>query len=717
MSFDELADLVRLHRHGLEEDDEALLRKAYELAEERHEGQERRSKCPYFVHPYEVACLLAAMPMDVPTVCAGLLHDLVEDTETTVDELGELFGKDIARIVNGVTKLTLMGRKHIPRFEERQAENYRQMVLGMTRDVRVIIVKLADRLHNMDTIEFMRPVQRRRIATETREIYAPLAARLGMHSVRNELDELAFKTLDPDAYREIADMVHAKREQRERYKVEVITLLRQQLEKNGLKSVEVTGRSKHLYSIYQKIHVRGVPFDHIDDLIAFRVLVEVNADCYAAVGVIHAAWTPVPGRFKDYIANRKSNGYQSLHTSVFDRGRPIEIQIRTREMDELSDKGVAAHWAYKSPAVAEAEARGRGWIAKFAGLRDVLEEIQDVRNDSEFLQSMRDELFDDEIHAFTPKGDVKRLQAGATPLDFAFAVHSEVGLATVGARVNGRQVPVKSQLSTGDVVEILTDPEAKPSRDWLRYVKTSKARNRLKHWFREQDFEQNVTVGRQLIATELRQHGLTAKGLLTPERLVELAEELEAESPEALLADVGAGQISPQRVYHILAPIEHQESEPEPGKPRPAQMIDARLDGIEHTVMRVGKCCAPLPGDTVVGYVTRGRGVTVHMRNCPRIAGEFERIVTIEWTATGRETFPTEIVIESNDRTGLVRDISDAIAAMGLSIVSGEVRTPDTFTALHHWTIKVTDAQQLEILRARLARVRGVRRVSRRRCG
>ena len=717
MSFDELVGLVRGHRPSLDEADTDILRAAYDMVEERHAGQERRSKCPFFVHPYEVSCHLANMPMDVPTVCSGLLHDILEDTDTTADELRELFGDAITRIVEGVTKLTWMGRKGLQRFEERQAENYRQMVLGMTRDVRVIIVKLADRLHNMETIQFMPPVQQRRIATETREIYAPLAGRFGIHQMRNELEDLAFKTLDPDAYREIAEMVQVKREEREQYTGEVIAVLRQQLEKSGLKSVEVTGRPKHLYSIYRKVHVRGVPFEHIDDLIAFRVLVDEQPDCYAAVGAIHAAWTPVPGRFDDYIANEKSNGYKSLHTSVFDRGRPIEIQIRTRAMDVVCEKGVASHWAYKTPAEAERSARGRGWIDKFAVLRDVLDEIQDVRNDSEFLQSMRAELFDDEIHAFTPKGDVKRLRAGATPLDFAFAVHTEVGLSTVGARVNGRIVLLKSELSTGDVVEILTDSDAKPSRDWLRHVKTPRARNKIKHWFREQEFEQNVGVGRQLIATELRKHGLTPKGLLTPARLVALADELDAESPEVLLADVGAGQVSAQRVYHLLAPVDSGEEEPEPAKPLPPQMIDARLDGIEHTVMRVAKCCAPLPGDSVVGYVTRGRGVTVHMRDCPRIAGEFERIVTIEWTASGRETFPTEIVIESNDRNGLVRDISDVIAAMGLSIVSGDVRTPDTFTALHHWTIKVTDAQQLEILRAGLARVRGVRRVSRRRCG
>ena len=717
MSFDELLGLVRQHRPGLEQEDVDILRAAYDLAEERHAGQERRSKCPFFVHPYEVAYHLAGMPMDVATVCAGLLHDVLEDTDTTAEELREVFGESITRIVEGVTKLTWMGRERIQRFEERQAENYRQMVLGMTRDVRVIIVKLADRLHNMETIQFMQPVQRRRIAMETKDIYAPLAARLGIHQMRNELEDLAFKALDPEGYRDIARMVQVKREERETYTEEFVGLLRAQLEKSGLKSVEVRGRSKHLYSIYRKINVRGVPFEHIDDLVAFRVLVDDDPDCYAAVGTIHAAWTPVPGRFNDYIANAKSNGYQSLHTSVFDRGRPIEIQIRTFEMDEMCEKGVAAHWTYKSPEVGGSSARRRGWIDRFAVLRDVLSEIQDVRNDSEFLQSMRGELFDDEIHVFTPKGDVKRLRTGATPLDFAFAVHTEVGCSTVGARANGRIVHLKSELKTGDVVEILTDTDGKPSRDWLRHVKTPRARNKIKHWFREQEFEQNVTVGRQLIATELRQHGLTPKGLLTPERLVALAEEYDAESADALLADVGAGQISPQRVYHSLAPLEHQAEEPEPEKPRPAQMIDARLDGIEHTVMRVAKCCAPLPGDNVVGYVTRGRGVTVHMRDCPRIAGEFERIVTIEWSASGRETFPTEIVIESNDRTGLVRDISDAIAAMGLSIVSGEVRTPDTFTAVHHWTIKVTDALQLESLRTTLARVRGVRRVSRRRCG
>lgn len=708
-SLEELLSGIRRYMLTPDPSEIELLKKAYDYSYEYHKGQVRESGCPYFVHPYEVTRILIELRMDISTLCAGLLHDVVEDVrQVTVEDIQREFGKEVALLVEGVTKLETI---EFLRLDEREAENYRKMVLAMARDVRVIIVKLADRLHNMQTIGYKKEPSRRRIAQETLDIYAPLAHRLGIARLRTELEDLAFKTLEPELYKDIAQRVQEKRAEREAYTERFAAQIRQALAEANIKA-EVFGRPKHLYSIYQKMTQRGVPFESIYDLIGFRVLVEKRDDCYLALGVIHSRWMPMPERFKDYIATPKLNGYRSLHTTVLDGGRPVEVQIRTYEMHRIAEFGVAAHWRYKESQGGSATQA----LERFAWLRQLVEQIQEVKNPQEFLQSMRGELYDEEIFVFTPKGDMKVLRKGSTPIDFAFAIHSEIGFHATGARVNGHIVPLKSELSNGDIVEILTDPDAHPSRDWLRFVKSPRARTKIKRWLREQEFEQSIQLGRRLLEAELRTHHLAPKKYLKPSLLEELAKKFEHKDVDSFLADIGNGQISPQRVYHTLVPPEERKEPPVAPQPTPIQVVDARLQGIQ-AVTRVAKCCMPIPGDEVVGFITRGRGITIHARDCSRIAGEFERIVPIEWISSGGNTYRTEIVVESNDRKALLRDVADAIAAQGVNIYKAEVTTPDSFTAVHHFTVDVTGTEQLKAVTNAVARVRGVRHISRRRRG
>ncbi|MBM3213315.1 bifunctional (p)ppGpp synthetase/guanosine-3',5'-bis(diphosphate) 3'-pyrophosphohydrolase [Candidatus Poribacteria bacterium] len=706
--LDTLLSDMREHLAAIGPDEVDAVAKAFDFAQRAHVGQLRRSGCPYFVHPFEVARILVDLRMDSPAICGGLLHDVVEDCGVTVEELEKEFGPIVAHVVDGVTKL---GRIEYLRLDEHQSENYRKMVLAMARDVRVVIVKLADRLHNMQTIDYMSDAQRRRTAQETLEIYAPLAHRLGIARVRTELDDLAFKCLFPEAYKDIAQRVHDKRRERESYTQEMVDRI-QAILRDGNVAARVFGRPKHLYSIYRKITVRGVPFDHIYDLIGFRVLVDTPADCWLALGIIHGHWVHMPDRFKDYLTVPKTNMYQSLHTTIMDGGRPAEVQIRTHDMHRIAELGVAAHWGYK-----DGDRPSSRSIDRFAWLRGLVEQIQEVRNPQEFIQSMRGELFEEEIFVFTPKGQMKIFRKGATPIDFAFAIHSDVGLHTSAAKVHGSIVPLKQELSSGDQVEILTSPDAHPSRDWLKYVKTSRARTKINHWLRAQEFEQSVQLGRRLIEAELRSHRRNPRALLKPAVLSDLATRLNHKTVEEFLADVGNGQISPQRVYHTLVPPEERQEEAvEPAK-RHRQMVDARLDGISEAETRIAKCCQPIPGDDVVGYVTRGRGVTIHALDCPRIAGEFQRIQPIEWSSTGKGTYRTAIVLESNDRVALLRDVAEVIAASGANIFNAKVTTPDEFTAVHEFSLDVTSRDQLDKIVAALARVRGVRKVSRRHQG
>jgi GTP pyrophosphokinase len=714
MGLRELISGIREYMPNLEEKDAALLQKAYRVAEGRHEGQTRRSGCPYFVHCFEVAKILVGLRMDLPTICAGLLHDVLEDTGLTSEELKDDFGPEIAFLVEGVTKLSALEFFHVA---EEKADNYRKMVLAMARDVRVVLVKLADRLHNMQTIQYMPEAKQKRIARETLEIYAPLAHRLGIALIKTELEDLSFKVVEPDAYREVARLILEKRAEREAYAKSMAEEIRAELDRNGVPA-RVFGRAKHLYSIARKMHARAVPFESMYDLIGFRVLVETQNECYLALGVLHARWVPMPEQIKDFIASPKSNMYQSLHTVILDRGRPVEVQIRTTDMHHIAEYGIAAHWRYKDTG-AGTGVRQAASIEKFAWLRQLLEQIREVRNPSEFLQSMRGELFDEEIFVFTPKGEMKVFPRGATPIDFAFAIHTDIGLHTSGAKVNGRIVPLKSELQNGDTVEILTDDDAHPSRDWLRFVRTSRARTKVKHWFREQDFDQNVQTGRRLLEGEFRQHRRNPRTFLTHALLEAAAAELNHKTVETLLADVGNGQISAQRVYNILVPPEQREQDDEPATPTPAPIaiVDARLGGVENAVTRIAKCCQPVPGDEVVGYVTRGRGVTVHASDCPRIAGEFERIVPIDWYATGKETYVSEIVVESNDRKALLADVAEAIAGAGVNIYRATVHTADAFTAVHHFTLDVAGLEQLQAAMHAISRVRGVRKVTRRHHG
>lgn len=685
-----------------------LIKRAFDFARRKHENSRRASGEPYFVHPLETAKILIEMNLDAPTIAAALLHDVMEDEGVKYEELESLFGKEVADLVAGVTKISSL--EFFGSSEERQIENYRKLTIAMARDVRVLLIKFADRLHNMRTLEHLPPERQRKIALETLEIYAPLAHRLGMFRMKVELEDLAFKFLHPEEYRQIAQLVRQKREERERYTKEMAERIREVLEEAGIKA-EVFGRPKNFYSIYVKMKTQGVPFENIYDLIAFRVLVEKVQDCYAALGVIHSKWTPIPGRIKDYIALPKSNGYRSLHTTVIDSGRPVEIQIRTYEMHRIAEYGVAAHWKYKSGI------SGRTPYDDYiAWLRSLVEQLRDVKKPHQFITSIKSELEPEEIYVFTPKGDLKVLPKGSTPIDFAYAVHTEIGHRCVGAKVNNRFVSLKYKLKTGDIVEIITDPNARPSRDWLRIVKSSRARSKIRRWLREHEREEYRKLGENMLEAELKLRRLSPKHYLTPENLERLASELKCKSVDDMLVDIGYGKISAQRAAALLLSWQEGEERREIERPAPPTP-GIRIDGIDRALFRIAKCCNPIPGDEIVGYITRGRGLTIHAAWCPRIKGEAERVISVEWAPRNGETYPVELLIESDDRKGLLRDLSHAISKLGVNITLANSRAIDSVTAVHRFIVEVTGVDQLKKVMTALSGVKGVRWVRRKTAG
>jgi guanosine-3',5'-bis(diphosphate) 3'-pyrophosphohydrolase len=708
----ELARAVAAQRDRL---DLELLARAYRMSAQAHRGQKRQSGDDYVSHSVAVATILAEQQMDSTTIAAALLHDVVEDSNVSVEDIRRDFGPEVAELVDGLTKLSTLTFRSTA---EEQAENYRKLLVSVAKDARVIIIKLADRLHNMRTLEHLDSEKQRRIALETREIYAPLAHRFGMAGVKAELEDLALKFLEPAEYRELARKVRAKKAQRERTIERLRVPLAEELEGAGLRQFEITGRPKNLWSIYKKMKQRGKPFEEIYDLLAVRVLVNTIPECYHVLGMIHHKWTPLQERFKDYIASPKSNAYQSLHTTVFGPGGQLyEIQIRTREMHHTAEYGIAAHWLFKEGKSPDELDRHLAWF------RQLLELQQDTHTAEEFLEFLKIDLYQDEIFIFTPRGDVKRLPKGATAIDFAFAVHTEVGLHCHGARLNGRIAPLHRSLKNGDTVEILTSPQAKPSRDWLAHVRTARARHKIRQWVKQEEHERSLELGRDILEREVRRRRLTTPDA---ERLARGATTLSVGTGEQLMAALGRGDIPIGQIMRALYPDLPAEELQAP-KPTAFGRVMERLrlgrgikiQGVDGLMVRYAQCCQPVPGDVVVGYVTQGRGISIHRSDCPNLltlSAEMERRVEIDWQESEGETFVVRLAVSGEDRRGLYADICQAISESGTNIRGAELSTRDG-AVFGGVVVEVENHSHLSKVIRAIRGVKGVTDVSRRDSG
>jgi GTP pyrophosphokinase len=695
--------------------DRELLARAYRFSEQAHAGQVRKSGEPYVTHCVEVAKILAELQLDSVTVASGLIHDVVEDTDVAVADIEKEFGREIAQIVDGLTKI---GNLPLNSTQERQVENYRKLLLSIAKDARVILIKLADRLHNMRTLEWLPPEKRQRIAQETRDLYAPLAHRFGMARVRWELEDLAFKFLESDDYKALAKLVAQKRGEREALIEQMRRPLERELARSGIKSAEVTGRAKHLWSIHKKMAQRERPYDEIYDLLAIRVLVNSVPDCYHALGVIHDGWTPVQERIKDYIAQPKSNGYQSLHTTVFGPGRQLfEIQIRTREMHRTAEYGIAAHWRYKENDDAPTDEVDQ----RLLWFRQVLESQLDARTPDEFLEYLKLDLYADEIFVFTPTGDVIQLPKGATPIDFAFAVHTEVGLHCQGAKVNGRIAPLSRALKNSETVEILTAPTARPSRDWLAHVRTGRARHKIRQFLKHEEQRTSQKIGREMLDREVRRRRLAKP---TDDELASVARARNLNDVVHLLASIGQGDVQALEVLKAIHPDLDGAPAAEAKPSAFERLVDrmrgsskgVRIQGADGLMVRYAQCCQPVPGDAVVGYVTRGRGVSIHRSDCPNLlflAHEPERRLDIDWQEQEGERFLVRLALEGSDRRGLYADVAAAVSSTGTDIRSMELRTVDG-RASGSILVEVENLNHLQKIVKAARRVKGISEVARR---
>ncbi|MGE5583085.1 MAG: RelA/SpoT family protein [Bacillota bacterium] len=686
------------------------IKAAYELAAAAHLGQKRDSGEDYIQHPLEVAAIVYDLGMDTTSIIAALLHDVVEDTEVTAERIIKQFGSEVALLVDGVTKLSKLAFQS---KQEQQMENLRKMFLAMTQDLRVIIIKLADRLHNMRTLKHLPEDRQKKIAKETLEIYAPLTHRLGMWKVKWELEDLALRYLDQEAYYDLVNKVAKKRQEREGFINEVKETLQRALAEIELKA-EVQGRPKHFYSIYEKMQEQGKEFSEIYDLMGLRVIVPTVQDCYEVLGIVHILWKPIPGRFKDYVAMPKSNMYQSLHTTVIGpNGEPLEIQIRTWEMHRTAEYGIAAHWLYKENSPDDKELH-----EKVAWLRHLIEWQGEMKDSEEFMESLRIGLFMDEVFVFTPKGDVKNLPAGSTPVDFAYSIHSALGHQCAGAKVNGRLVPLDYQLKNGDIIQIVTSKQnTGPSRDWLQFVKTSKAKNRIRQWLREQNREANIQIGREIIERELKKHGLDLQENLRQENLAEAAKKFGFGAVDDLLAAVGDLKLTANQVIGKLGiekePLKQLKPEAEEKKKIRRPGLGIKVRGVENLLVRFSKCCNPVPGDPITGYITRGKGVSIHRLDCPNLGSEDrERVIEVEWDKEIQGSYPVDIEIEGADRVNLLTDIMNAISEMKLYLSAAKVRSKKGI-AFINLTLEIAHSDQLQLIFKRVKKVEGIQRIYR----
>ncbi|HET7678490.1 MAG TPA: bifunctional (p)ppGpp synthetase/guanosine-3',5'-bis(diphosphate) 3'-pyrophosphohydrolase [Candidatus Limnocylindrales bacterium] len=692
--------------------DLAVVRESYRFAVEAHREQRRATGEPFITHPIAAAQILAEMGLDPAAIQAALLHDIPEDTEYSLADIEERFGAEVAKLVDGVTKLSKFSTLS---HEEQQAENIRKMFLAMAEDIRVVLIKLADRLHNMRTLYGLPSEKQQRIARQTAEIYAPLAERLGIWQIKWELEDLAFKYLDPERYRTLATQLETRRKARETYIERAMSALREALEAAGI-AAELSGRPKHIASIWKKMQRKAADFSEIYDVYAIRVLVDELKDCYAALGVVHSLWRPIPGQFDDYIAMPKGNLYQSLHTAVIALdGKPLEVQIRTHTMHRVAEVGIAAHWRYKEGGGSKHD---RDYDAKLAWVRQLMDWQREVADATEFVEGLKLDIFQDQVFVFTPKGEVKDLPAGATPLDFAYRIHTDVGHRCIGAKVNNRLVPLDYKLQNGDIVEIVTTKGAHgPSRDWLNIVRTGHAREKIRQWFKRQQRDENIAHGRESLDRELRRLARTSLDKLGGERLAEVADQYKYQSVDDFLAAVGYGAVSAQQVVMRLGVADDADEAvlPQHAPPQPTRTGGVRVKGVGDLLVRFAGCCHPIPGDPIEGFITRGKGVTVHLRSCPTIINERDvnRLIEVEWEGEVQQTYPISIRIEAYDRTGLLSEITNVVAENRVNILAANVTTNPDHTATVKATLQVASVSQLARVLSRLEQVKDVYSVQR----
>src|SRR6058998_2573109 len=707
--FEDVVEKVRAYSPAT---DVELLRRAYVFSAFEHKGQVRHSGEPYLIHPLAVADFLADMKLDAVTIAAGLLHDVVEDTLTTIERIQELFGPEVAHVVEGVTKISAIP---FSSSEERQAENFRKMLLAMVDDIRVILVKLADRLHNMRTLNHLPEDRRLKIAQETRDIYAPIANRLGMSKVKNELEELSFRYLEPQAYEALRARVDAKRRATEGLIGELKKTIAAKLAEAQVPVLAIDGRIKRLWSINQKLKRQKIELEQVYDFIALRIVTEGVKECYAALGIIHQTWSPVPGRIKDFIAMPRPNGYQSLHTSVIsEHGMPFEVQIRTIEMHRMAEEGIAAHWKYKEGRVGDQRDD-----RYFQWMRQLLEYQKDVRDPQEFIQSLKVELYPEEVYTFTPKGLVKALPRGATPIDFAYAIHTDVGHQCVGARVNGKMVPLRTRLKNGDIVEIVTSAGHKPSRDWLNFVATSRARGKIKHLIQSEEKARAIELGRKVFEKDARRFDLNPKTLLEGDPLAKALADFGAQKLDDLFAAIGYGKIAPKQVLvKLVPPDDLHEKAPEGAVAAAVKRVfgtgeeKIKVKGFDDLMVFRARCCNPIRGEKIVGYITRGKGVSVHSATCPNVVNllyDPERRIDVEWDKTESVArYTVKLTMEVEDRKGLLAAVSAKIADINTNIKNMEARTDDDKRARIDMTIEITGLKHLERVMKAVRGVEGV---------
>jgi guanosine-3',5'-bis(diphosphate) 3'-pyrophosphohydrolase len=683
--------------------------RAYQFSREAHTSQKRLEGSAYIEHPLEVASILADMKMDIPTIIAGLLHDTIEDADKTKEEIQELFGEDVAFLVESLTKLSKMVFKT---KEEAQAENFRKMFLAMAEDVRVILIKFADRLHNMRTLQYLPEVKQQKIASETLEVYAPIANRLGMGWMKTELEDLSFKILMPELYDELVRKVAKRREDQEGYLKGVTDILNNKLKEENILGT-VSWRIKHYYGIYQKMLKQGITFEQVHDVLGLRIITDTKANCYAILGLIHSLWTPIPGRFKDYIGVPKSNMYQSLHTTVIGpKGERIEFQIRTSEMNMIAEYGIASHWKYKEKGeVDEKSSRYISW------LRELIHAQKDLVDATDFLEAVKGEVVPEVIYVFTPRGEIKELPVGSTPVDFAYGIHTQVGHRCIGAKVNTRIVPLKFILRNGDTVEIITSPTQKPSRDWLKFVITQRAKSRIKQWIKAEERKQSIELGTKLLEEELKRHNLSIS-ILKSEEIQTVLKSFNSKSIEDLQADIGYGKLSVHQVVNMLvpeAPAEEEIPAVKIAKPQ-KEMKGITIKGVDDILYHTAKCCFPIPGDGLIGFITRGRGVSIHRKDCPnldRLAVDNARLVDVEWRTEGDSTSPAKLYVETVDRPGMLASLSAVISSVEINISHLEASSTEDKKACITFILEVKDKNQLSRLTQKLAQLDGVLRVSR----
>ena len=718
-------DVLEKMKKNNRKSDLKLIKRAYDFAKEKHGDQLRKSGEPYIIHPVQVAYILAGLELDDATICAALLHDVAEDTEVTIKDLAREFSTEIAEMVDGVTKL---GNLKYTSAEEQQVENYRKMFLAMGKDIRVILIKLADRLHNMRTLKYLRRDRQLAIAKETQDLYAPLANRLGMYSLKWELEDLSFKYLNPDEYREIVDGIDKKREERLQFINQIVEQINEELKRQKIKA-EITGRAKHLYSIYRKMKRDNKSLDQIYDLFALRILVDSVKDCYAALGVVHELYNPMPGRFKDYISVPKPNMYQSLHTTLIGpKGTPFEVQIRTWEMHRIAEFGIAAHWAYK-----EANRFKKTSVVvqedKLSWLRETLEWQKDMQDPQEFLNTLKTELFVDEVYVFTPKGQIKVLPRGATPIDFAYCIHAEIGHHMTGCKINSKMMPIITALKNGDIVEIVTSDQSKgPSRDWLKFVKSTSAKNKIQSWFKKTQRAENIEKGKDLIEKEIKRIGIPYSKLFKTEYVQVTLDRYKFNSIEDMYAAVGFGAISSTKVIAKMLEAYKKDNQDEFIEQTLEELVNERarktkpsnvgivVKGIDNCLVRLSKCCNPVPGDEIVGFITRGRGVSVHRKDCVNVKdliSQEDRMIDVYWYNDSETAYKVDIEILANDRNGLLADIIKQIASVKTRLIAVNSRVNRDKIVVTEITVEVENLEDLNNVLKALRKIENVYEVNR----